>query len=73
MHSGNNKDLVAKLKTRARTFEALENRNLLAGNVTASQSGSELTIILGDSSANVLTVTQMSAVQLQTRRRRHEG
>ena len=40
-----------------RIFESLEPRNLLAGNVTADASSGAL-IILGDGSANIITVTQ---------------
>ncbi len=46
-----------KFPKRQRMFEHLEPRNLLAGNVTAD-AGSGALIILGDGSANIITVTQ---------------
>ncbi len=48
-----------KLNNNRWTFEQLENRNLLAGNVISAQSGDQL-VLTGDIKANVLTITQNS-------------
>lgn len=50
---------LIKLPKRQRIFESLEPRNLLAGNVTADSSSGAL-IVLGDNSANIITITQVS-------------
>ncbi len=64
MKSRSNKDAIYKFKNRAKSFESLENRNLLAGNVIAS-SGTGALIIWGDNSANVITVTQVSSTSFK--------
>jgi hypothetical protein len=46
---------------RRRSFESLENRQLLAGNVTADATTVPGTLVIeGDNSANVLVLTQVS-------------
>src|ERR1700759_4770088 len=47
-----------------RRFETLENRSMLAGNVTASVAAGNLTIT-GDNSANIITVTELANNQWQ--------
>ncbi len=49
-----------KLFDRRRTFESLENRNLLAGNVTTSYAGGVLTLT-GDAAANNVQISENSS------------
>jgi hypothetical protein len=49
---------------RVRQFETLENRSMLAGNVTAAVAGGNLTIT-GDNSANILTLKELSGNRWQ--------
>jgi hypothetical protein len=51
-------------KTRKARFESLENRNLMAGNVTAALVGGELSLT-GDNSSNYLVVHQTGANRFQ--------
>src|SRR5688572_9503679 len=51
---------VQPFKSKFRTFERLESRYALAGNVTASIDGSGNLLILGDSLANGITFTETS-------------
>jgi hypothetical protein len=48
------------LNPNRRRFEALENRSMLAGNVTAAVTGGNLTIT-GDDSANIISLTQVAS------------
>jgi hypothetical protein len=53
-----------KRHTRVRQFETLENRSMMAGNVTAAVAGGNLTIT-GDNSANIISLKELSGNRWQ--------
>jgi hypothetical protein len=56
--------IMKRGKVVRRTFETLESRSMLAGNVTAAVAGGNLNIT-GDNSANIISVTQVSGNRWQ--------